>query len=80
MCLQGSRLFILKLGTRGGESERRLILFLSISKCLGACGEVKQLERGERRARKVRRLPSSPVTGTLGFYLMKLFLSLGALV
>lgn len=64
----------------GAKSERRLILFLSISKCLGACGEVKELEREERPARKVRRLPSSPVTGMLGFCLMKLVLALGALV
>lgn len=70
--LLDSVLFMLKLGTRK-KSERRLILFLSISKCRGACREVKELERGEQSAQKVRKLLSSPVTGVLGFYLLKLF-------
>lgn len=55
------------------KSEWRLIIFLSISKCRGACREVKELERGEQSAQKVRKLPSSPVTGVLGSYPLKLF-------
>lgn len=70
--LLDSVLLMLKLGTRK-KSERRLILFLSISKCRGACREVKELERGEQSAQKVRKLLSSPVTAVLGFYLLKLF-------
>lgn len=62
------------------KSERRLILFLSISKCRGACREVKELERGEQSAQKVRKLPSSCGTGVLGFDRLKLFfLSLDSL-
>lgn len=72
-------LFILKTWNKK-KSERRLILFFSISKCRGACREVKELEKGEQSAQKVRKLPSSRGTGALGFYRLKLFfLSLDSL-
>lgn len=57
------------------ESKKKLILFLSISKCLGAWGEGEELRVQERATcTKGKQLHYTPTIGTVGFTLLKFFL------
>lgn len=67
VCLQGY--FRLIHSETGKESKRRLIIFLSISKCLGACGEGEELSVQERAtSTKGKQLHSPFTTGMLRFF------------